>query len=71
MDRNLVVKNSFEHFHHTGYSEQFSPGVGAILLDGVVCTGKEQSLFDCETRGWNIHNCHHGDDVGVKCSGEL
>ena len=47
----------------------FPIGTGLILLDNVQCNGSEMSLSDCNSDGWNKHNCRHKQDVGVKCSG--
>ncbi|XP_021351066.1 deleted in malignant brain tumors 1 protein-like isoform X2 [Mizuhopecten yessoensis] len=48
-------------------TEYFGPGVGEIWLDDLDCDGTESSIFDCGGVEWGVHNCNHGEDVGVKC----
>jgi len=38
-----------------------------IWLDDVTCTGEEQSLAECQHKGWNQSNCEHKEDAGCKC----
>ncbi|KFU89942.1 Deleted in malignant brain tumors 1 protein, partial [Chaetura pelagica] len=49
-------------------SAYFGAGSGDILLDNVMCSGTEVSLFHCNHTGWRIHNCGHHEDAGVVCS---
>ncbi|NXT45616.1 DMBT1 protein, partial [Pluvianellus socialis] len=49
----------------------FGQGHNAIWLDDVNCTGREDTLLECLARPWGTHNCDHGEDAGVVCSGNV
>jgi len=38
-----------------------------VWLDGVDCTGSEDSIVDCKHRAWGINDCNHDDDVSIAC----
>jgi len=49
----------------------FGRGHNAIWLDDVNCTGMENNLLECLAKPWGEHNCNHGEDAGVVCSGNV
>lgn len=50
-------------------SAYFGAGTGQIWLDDLSCTGTETDIADCPYITWGYHNCGHGEDAGVACSG--
>ncbi|KAM9113345.1 scavenger receptor cysteine-rich domain-containing protein DMBT1-like [Pangshura tecta] len=49
----------------------FGQGSDHIWLDDVNCAGTEVALSSCRARPWGEYNCHHREDAGVVCSGNL
>lgn len=49
---------------------RFGVGSGPILLDNVICTGKEPSLLLCNRREGLCHDCTHHEDVNIACNSE-
>ncbi|XP_056011221.1 deleted in malignant brain tumors 1 protein-like [Ostrea edulis] len=43
---------------------RFGQGSGPILLDDVLCKGRETSILQCRSKGWYTNNCDHTEDVG-------
>ncbi|KAL0962608.1 hypothetical protein UPYG_G00342540 [Umbra pygmaea] len=50
----------------TGQGGAYPKGTGAIYLDGLNCTGKEDNLWQCPAE--ESHDCGHKEDAGVICS---
>uniref|UniRef100_A0A8C9DRS8 Lysyl oxidase homolog n=1 Tax=Prolemur simus TaxID=1328070 RepID=A0A8C9DRS8_PROSS len=49
------------------HSAKYGPGTGRIWLDNLSCTGTEQSVTECASRGWGNSDCTHDEDAGVIC----
>ncbi|XP_041454769.1 deleted in malignant brain tumors 1 protein-like isoform X1 [Lytechinus variegatus] len=47
---------------------QFGEGSGTIWLDDLQCSGSEDELSACSSKGWGVHNCGHSEDAGLRCS---
>lgn len=52
------------------WGAHFGEGTGNIWLDSVTYLGNESALSECKHDGWGVHNCVHGEDAGVACSGK-
>ncbi|XP_040189953.1 lysyl oxidase homolog 3 isoform X2 [Rana temporaria] len=43
-------------------------GMGQIHMNEVRCTGREDSLFDCQYKNITQEDCKHSEDASVKCN---
>ena len=50
------------------FLSSFGGGNGRIILDDVVCSGNEQRLDNCSSRGIEVHDCEHSEDAGIICA---
>lgn len=48
---------------------RYGRGPDVIWLDDVNCEGTEESISDCKARPWGEHDCYHGEDASVFCTG--
>ncbi|KAK3520848.1 hypothetical protein QTP70_034176, partial [Hemibagrus guttatus] len=55
----------------THQNAHFGQGSGQIFLNNVQCSGNESSITQCSHSGFGSHDCNHGEDAGVTCSGIL
>ena len=46
----------------------FGEGTGPVFLDGVSCTGSEETLISCPRQAMVADGCRHNKDAGVQCS---
>ena len=42
-------------------------GTSPIAIFGVFCVGSELRLIDCHHWSYEVRDCDHSDDVGVRC----
>ncbi|XP_071487939.1 scavenger receptor cysteine-rich domain-containing protein DMBT1-like [Diadema antillarum] len=67
-EANMVCRMlGFEGASNYSCCAEYGQGSGPILLDDVQCNGTESKLADCHHNGYGMHNCWHGEDVGVEC----
>ena len=57
----------FNGVNVTRKNAYFGKGSDLILLQVILCTGKESYIWDCRHYGWNEIYCRHFNDVGVEC----
>ena len=67
-DARVVCKQlGFQDALNAYRSARYGGGTGPILLENVLCTGHESSLFSCRHNGVGIHHCDHSEDASVRC----
>lgn len=57
-----AVEVKLNHDYQTGDGDQPN-----YVLDVLRCSGNETSLNDCESNGWDVHECRPEETVGVIC----
>ena len=55
-----------EHY----WGNQTIPGTGMIWLDDINCSSSHVRLSQCQSRGWNVNDCRHSDDINLVCEGK-
>ncbi len=67
-----VICRQLGFLQGVGYQgAHYGQGIGSIWLDEVRCTGIEIRLEDCLHNRWGVHDCSHGEDYSVACTGEF
>ncbi|XP_066505263.1 lysyl oxidase homolog 3A [Hoplias malabaricus] len=77
-DDDFTLSNAHVLCHHLGFVEalswshsaKYGAGTGKIWLDNMMCSGSENSIEDCLSRGWGNSDCTHEEDAGVVCKDE-
>lgn len=69
IDANIVCRElGFPGAKKALRSAFFGQGSGSIWIDDLQCTGKENSLTECEHRGFGVlRYCRHSQDAGLMC----
>ena len=58
-----------DHFAIREAGSRYGQGTGDIILDNIICTGEESTLFECGHNPLRENNCEHSEDAGVQCGG--
>ena len=53
------------------HSHLGSPPNRSIILDNVICTGREANLSECDHNGVGVSNCDRSEEAGVECEGRM
>ena len=69
-DANVFCRSmGFGDAQNTTSGSSYGQGSGIIAFDNVECNGTEPNIFDCQHKGYQVHDCDHSKDAGVTCSG--
>ena len=67
------LKCSFTIVSEVVGRDTFEEGSGFVYLEGLECTGNENSLLECprDVEEVGLSQCDHSQDVGIRCYGIL
>ena len=58
---------AYSHVVAAGGSRHYGKGNVPIWIHSTQCTGKEENIENCPHKGWEVHDCYHGE-AWVICS---
>ncbi len=67
-DGDVICKQlGYEYAERLYYRAYYGQGSGPIWVDQIGCDVGAQSILECRHNGWNITDCHHGEDAALDC----
>jgi len=68
LDANVVCRQmGFGTAFEATHGASFGQGMGKVWLDDMQCNGTEKDVRDCKSSGFDVGDCGHVEDAGVKC----